>query len=234
MIRNVRTPKVSVVIPTLNEEKNLPHVLPLIPFWVYEIIIVDGLSIDNTIKTARRLIKGIKIVRVKNKGKGIALIKGFKTAQGDIIVMLDADGSTNPLEINVFIDSLKRGSDLVKGSRFKSGGGSSDITIIRKLGNLFLVKLTNLLFGANFTDLCYGYVAFWSDILPLLDLDDAGFEIETAICIKAVINGLRVEEIPSLELCRNYGKSKLHPIRDGLRILKVLFRDWYKFRLSML
>jgi len=234
MNRNIKDPKISVVIPTLNEEKNLSIVLPLISSQLYEMIIVDGLSTDGTIKKACLLRKDIKIIETKSKGKGIALIKGFEVASGDIIIMLDADGSNDPREINAFIEALKRGADLVKGSRFKLGGGSSDMTIIRKLGNLFFLKLLKLFFGANFTDLCYGYMAFWSDIVSRLNLSDAGFEIETAICVRALVNNLKIEEIPSFEFHRNYGESKLHPFKDGLRVLKVLLREWYKFKLNML
>lgn len=226
MERNIRTPSVTVVIPTINEEKNLSHVIPLIPTWVTEIIIVDGLSTDNTTAEAKRLKSDIKVILVNNPGKGVALKAGFEASHGDIIVMLDGDGSTNPREIISFVEALKQGADFVKGSRFIVGGGSADMTMLRRVGNLFFIKITNILFSVDFTDLCYGYMAFWRDILDDLHVHDVGFEIETALCIAAVSGRLKISEIPSFEKQRLHGISKLHPFRDGLVILKVVLRDW--------
>src|SRR6058998_2153306 len=87
---------VSVVIPAMNEAENLPYVLPRIPAWVHEVILVDGNSTDGTVEVARQLWAGIRIVRQQGRGKGAALRSGFAAATGDIIVMLDADGSTDP------------------------------------------------------------------------------------------------------------------------------------------
>jgi len=113
---------VGVVIPALNEERNLPHVLPRIPTWVREVILVDGHSTDRTVEVARRLRPRIRIVHQQGRGKGAALRTGFKAAVGDIIVMLDADGSTDPREIPAYIGALLAGADFVKGSRFLQGG----------------------------------------------------------------------------------------------------------------
>lgn len=162
-------PRVSVVMPTINEALNLPAVLARMPD-VYELIVVDGGSIDGTVSEVLRLRPDARIITQPGRGKGDALGAGFLAASGEIVVMLDPDGSTDPAEIPIFIDALRAGADVAKGSRFVPGGGSSDITIIRRLGNWMLSRLVNSLYGTNYTDLCYGYNAFRAHRLPELDI----------------------------------------------------------------
>jgi hypothetical protein len=217
--------RVSVVIPALNEAKNLPHVLPLIPTDVHEVILVDGRSSDDTIDVARSLLPGIRIVRELRPGKGAALCAGFRAAEGEIIVALDADGSTDPGEIPQFVDALLGGADFAKGSRFLANGGSTDISRLRAFGNLGFVALVRVLFGGRYTDLCYGYNAFWKSVLPTLDLDGAGFEIETMMNVRALRAGLRVTEVPSFERSRIHGVSNLRTFRDGWAVLMTILRE---------
>ena len=217
--------RVTVVIPTLNEAANLPHVLTRLPDLVDEVIIVDGHSVDSTIDVARAILPDARVVLQDGKGKGNALACGFAAASGDIIVMLDADGSTDPAEIPAFLDTLLGGSDFAKGSRFKAGGGSTDITPIRRAGNRALATTVNLLFGTTYTDLCYGYNAFWRYCLPELNVTCSGFEVETLINIRAATAGLVVTEVPSVEHERIHGESKLNATRDGLRVLRTIVRE---------
>jgi glycosyltransferase involved in cell wall biosynthesis len=217
--------RVSVVIPALNEAGNLPHVLPLIPRGTHEVILVDGESTDGTITVARELLPGIRIVPQQGRGKGSALRTGFSAATGEIIVMLDADGSTDPREIPVFVDALTQGADLVKGSRFLPGGGTLDMPLYRKLGNGCFVGAVRLLFGGMSTDLCYGYSAFWARILPQLQLDASGFEIETQMALRARWAGFRVAEVPSFEARRICGSSNLRTIPDGWRVTRQILRE---------
>lgn len=219
-------PRISVVIPTLNEAENLPHVLPYIPDWIDEIILVDGRSTDNTVEVARQLWPGVRVLEQVGRGKGNALKQGFSAATGDIIVMMDADGSTNPVEIPAFIAILVAGADFVKGSRFLQGGGSEDITPIRKIGNWGLLFLVRTIFSCQYSDLCYGFNAFWAQHLPRLNPDTDGFEIETKLNLRALTAGLKVAEIPSYEAKRIHGKSHLRAIPDGFRILKTIFGEW--------
>ncbi len=218
-------PRVSVIVPTLNEAENLPHILPLIPGWVDEVVLVDGRSTDGTVEVARRMMPSVRVVLEPSPGKGAALQAGFKHATGDIIVMMDADGSTNPKEIGDFVRALRNGADFVKGSRFLQGAGSHDISAIRRLGNLGLTVMVRLLFGGRYSDLCYGFCGFWRDTLTLLEPDVSGFEIETLLNIRALRSGLRILEVPSVELSRISGQSNLHPLRDGWRILKTILRE---------
>ncbi len=185
-------PKISVVIPTRNEAQNLHYVLPYIPPTVTEVIMVDGHSKDDTIAVAQQLLPSIKIIRQKRQGKGDALRVGFAASCGDIIVMIDADGSTDPNEIPRFIAALQQGNDFAKGSRFITGGGSHDITLLRSLGNYGLSLMVNILFGTRYSDLCYGYNAFWRHCLDSVRLDCDGFEIETQFNTRS--HGLKREK----------------------------------------
>jgi glycosyltransferase involved in cell wall biosynthesis len=217
--------RVSVVIPTLNEAANLPHVLPRIPGWIDEIVLVDSQSNDGTVEVARQLRPDIVVVQQPRLGKGAALRAGFAAARGDIIVTLDADGSTDPAEIPAFVGALLAGADFVKGSRFAQGGGTDDMEWYRRLGNWGLLQLVRWRFGGRFTDLCYGYNAFWRHILRHMDLGDAsGFEIETSMNIQALRAGLTVCEVPSIEFRRLNGVSNLRTIPDGWRVLTTIIR----------
>jgi len=222
-------PRISVVIPALNEARNLRHVLPLIPWFVHEVILVDGWSIDDTDTVVQQLRPTIRppihIIKQAGKGKGNALQAGFVASAGDIIVTLDADGSTDPREIPFFVEALSRGNDFAKGSRCILGGGSHDFTFLRRLGNYGLRKLVNLLFRARFSDLCYGYNAFWKYCLDRLEVDCDGFEVETLIHLRAHKANLRIIEVPSVEYRRIYGKSNLNAFRDGWRVLRTIVRE---------
>ncbi|MBB6471166.1 glycosyltransferase family 2 protein [Sphaerisporangium rubeum] len=216
---------VSVVVPAMNEAANLPHVFATLPPWIHEVVLVDGHSTDDTVAVARRLRPGLRVVTQSRRGKGNALIEGFAAATGDIIVMIDADGSTDGREIVRFVATLVAGADFAKGSRYASGAGSDDISPTRSLGNRVLTTLANRLYRTRYTDLCYGYNAFWSRHLPALALDCDGFEIETLMNIRAARAGLKVHEVPSHERSRIHGVSNLHAVRDGWRVLKTLFRE---------
>lgn len=220
--------RVSVVIPARNEAKNLPYVLPRIPFWVHEVILVDGNSTDGTADVARALMPSIRVVGQERKGKGNALRCGFAAATGDIIVMLDADGSTDPAEIPAYVGALLSGADFAKGTRFIQGGGTSDMELHRKMGNWGFTTLVKILFGGQYSDLCYGYNAFWAHVLPRLNLDGDGFEIETEMNVRALRAGLLIAEVPSFEYDRIYGTSNLNAFKDGLRVLRTIFQEWMK------
>jgi hypothetical protein len=220
-----QAPHVSLVIPALNEAENLPWVLERIPSSVDEVILVDGDSNDDTIGVARRCRPDIRVVRQRGRGKGVALRTGFAAARGDYIVMIDADGSMHPAEIGLFVAALDEGYQFVKGSRFLPEAGSEDLTALRKLGNRCLTSAVNVLFNVPFSDLCYGYVAFRRDVLPVLQLTSHGFEIETELILHAVKARLRIAEVASVELERRHGESNLNAYRDGKRVVRMLARE---------
>jgi glycosyltransferase involved in cell wall biosynthesis len=228
-----------VVIPTLNEARNLPHVLARLPGGIHEVIIVDGHSVDDTYAVARQLRPDAQIIMQNRSGKGNALACGFAVATGQIIVMLDADGSADAGEIPVFIQALLDGADFAKGSRFAPGGGSSDITRLRAMGNRLLMAMVNRAYDTAYSDLCYGFNVFWRRHLPVLRLDSTtpppqdgterlwgdGFEIETLIAIRVAVARLAVVEVPSFEHSRIHGVSNLTAFSDGLRVLRTIVTE---------
>jgi hypothetical protein len=223
--RGSRTAKVSVVVPTLNEEKNVVEVLGRLPEGLHEVILVDGRSTDRTVEAAEAAYPRIKVVLQRGRGKGDALRAGFAAVTGTAVVMLDADGSADPAEITRFIDALEAGADFAKGSRYLPAGGSDDLTGLRNLGNTVLSGTANLLHGTRFTDLCYGYNAFWTRCLPFISLDVPGFEVETLINLRIAGAGMKITEVPSYELLRIHGQSNLNTFRDGYRVLKTIFAE---------
>jgi len=237
-------PRVSVVIPALNEARNLPHVFAQIPHTVHEVILVDGHSVDDTVAVARQLLPEVRVVTQSRTGKGNAMACGFAAATGDIIAMVDADGSADPREIPRFVRTLLDGADFAKGTRYGDGGGSEDLTRLRQTGNRLLSALFNLIYRTRYSDLCYGYNVFWRRCLPVLSLDSTsaprdgddgrlwgdGFEIETLIHIRMAKSGLKVIEVPSLEHHRIHGASNLSAFSDGLRVLRTIFAERLRSR----
>lgn len=227
-------PSVSVVIPAMNEARNLPWLAARMPAGVAEIILVDGHSVDDTIPIARSLWPEARIVHQNRRGKGNALACGFAAATADVIVMIDADGSMDPGEIPYFVATLADGADYAKGSRFAPGGGSCDITRFRSAGNHVLNALTALVHRTSYTDLCYGFNAFWRYLLPVLALEVGsdgrrrwgdGFEVESLINIRMHSAGLKVTEVPSYEAARLNGSSNLRAFADGWRVLSIIARE---------
>jgi len=217
--------RVSVVIPALNEARNLRHVLSNLPDGLFEVLLVPGSSTDNTVGVARTLQPDVRVIHQTRSGKGNALACAFAACRGDIVITLDADGSANPEEIPAFVGALLSGADFAKGTRFIQGGGSHDMTRLRQLGNWGLTRLANLLHGTHYSDLCYGYNAFWRRCLPLMNVDIDGFEVETLINLRAAKSGMRVTEVASFELQRIHGQSNLKTFRDGWRVLGTILRE---------
>jgi glycosyltransferase involved in cell wall biosynthesis len=232
-------PRVSVVIPAVNEERNLPYLASRMPRDIDEIVFVNGPSVDQTAEVASQLWPdGIHLSQTR-RGKGNALACGFAEASGDIIVMMDADGSTCPTELPRFLGALISGADFAKGSRFVQGGGSADITRFRSFGNHGLVGIVNRLFSTKYTDLCYGFNAFWRHCLDHMWLPDVdaplpqwgdGFEIETLINLRVAASGLSVAEVCSYEKARMYGLSNLNAVGDGMRVLRTIQKEYARLR----
>lgn len=236
------SPTVSVIIPAKNEAKNLELVLPQLS-RDYEIVLIDANSVDDTVAVTRRIRPEALVVQQTRKGKGNALACGFLAASSDILVMFDADCSADPTEIPRFVQALVDGADFAKGSRFAAGGGSEDITGLRSLGNHGLNLVANTAFGTHFTDLCYGYNAFWRDLVPLLALPAIdlaapatgmlwgdGFEIETVINCRFAAADVAITEVPSVEKERAFGESNLRTFGDGFRVLRTIAAEWGRSR----
>jgi len=218
-------PVVEVIIPTKNEADMLDRVLLGVKEYADRIVVVDGHSHDGTLEIAKT--NGVETMIQKGVGKGAALREAFRIAKGDIVIIMDADGSMRPEEVPLFLKAIASGADVVKGSRFSDGGFSEDMTLIRKIGNLFFLLLVNSIWSTRYTDLCYGFKAFTKVGLERLRpfLKSINFDIETEICIRSNKLGLKVVEVPSVELKRVHGNSNLKTMLDGARILKRILHE---------
>lgn len=219
--------KVSVVVPTLNEVLNIKDVFSNIPGFVDEIVVVDGNSNDGTIEEILKYRSDAKIVVEKPRGKGAAMKLGFEKSTGDLIVMMDADGSHDPEEIARLLEPVLDGYDVAKGSRMLPGGGSDDFTLFRKFGNKIFVNMVNLMYGARYTDLCYGYRAFKREALLELPCKSKGFDIETEQSILIKKTRLKVKEVPSYEAKRKNGRSNLNTLKDGWKIFIMILSEYF-------
>ncbi|MEJ3655774.1 glycosyltransferase family 2 protein [Actinomycetes bacterium KLBMP 9759] len=232
-------PAVSVVVPCRNEARSLELVLPAIAAVrpaVHEVVLVDGHSTDDSLDVAVRALPDVLVVQQTRRGKGNALVCGFAAATGDVIVVLDADGTADPAEIPAFVDALVAGADFAKGSRFTAGGGSDPISTRDRLAHSTLNTLANALLGTTYSDLCYGYNAFWADVLPRLHLPPVdmpvdevfwgdGPEIVPMLNCRAVAAGLVVADVPSVERQRLFGDPSRRSLAERARILRTLLAE---------
>ncbi|MFC1924382.1 glycosyltransferase family 2 protein [Chloroflexota bacterium] len=219
---------ITVVVPTLNEEENLRHVLPRIPSIVKEVLIVDGNSDDKTVEVASSLCTNARVIYQSGKGKGDALKCGIQAASHQIVVTLDADGSTDPKEIPRFVEPLLEGYDFAKGSRFLKGGGTEDMPWHRRFGCKAFLLMVWMLYGRRYTDLPYGYNAFWKGSFNGIQFNSDGFAIETEIHLKVLRAGLKVAEVPSFEYKRKHGEGKLRSFSDGFKIAATILKERFR------
>lgn len=226
--RQVNLSAISIIICTLNEGDNLVNLLPKISNGVHEVIVVDGYSTDNTVAVVKQLLPEAEVVLQKPRGRGDALICGAKAATGDYLLFLDADGSQQPEEIPLYIQKINEGYDMVKGSRFLPEGRSEDETLFRRLIIRIAQWIANLLWRTNFTDTPYGLCLIDRNKFLSLDIKAPGFDFEWEVAAKAARDGLRITEVPAVELRRIYGESRLHVGRDGIIIAKVVFGEFLK------
>ncbi len=208
-----------MLICALNEAESLAYVLPKIPGWVDEILLVDGHSVDGTVEVARKVSPDIKVLHQSGKGKGDALKCGVEHASGDIIVTLDADGETDPADIPRFIEPLIAGVDFAKGSRL-ARGRPQNMPWHRWFGNKVLVSTCNILHGTRYTDVCSGYNAFWKTAFLRLKLVNDNFEMEQEMLVKVKKVGLKVAEVEHETGGRLHGNSKVSAVKQG-------FTDWF-------
>lgn len=245
LMNDTFVPTVSLVLPCFNEAQNLPAVFAKIPSIVTEVIFVDGGSRDGSVEVARSLRPDVIVLGQEAPGKGLALTIGLLAATSSIVVMADTDCSTDLDELEEFVAALVGGADLAKGTRHLPPGGSDDFTRIRLIGNWFLVRLVNCLFRTKWTDLAYGYAAFWTDTVRAIGLSEIrelqhevnaegsrrpqvyghGFEIETLMFCRTAHLGFTVAEVPSHERQRIHGGSNLNAFRDGLRVAHCIMKE---------
>jgi hypothetical protein len=216
---------VSLIVPTLDEAGTIGRLLVDVPGWLDEVIVIDGPSRDGTLDVVAEVCpRAIRLKQV-GAGKGAAIKTGLTVATGDIVVTMDADGSMTFDDAGRMVAKLAEGCDFVKGSRVMAGGGSADFTTARRVGNWALTKLTNVVFGAAYTDITYGFNAYWRLTMLGTDSFADGFQFEIQVAIRAARAGLRTAEVPCYEAARVSGKSKLDPAADGWAILKIILSE---------
>lgn len=217
--------KITALICTRNEAPNLIHILPFIPEYVTEILLIDGNSSDRTVEEAKRICPRIKVLIQPHDGKGDALRFGFEQAEGDIVVTLDADGTTNPKDIGSFITPLLNGYDYTKGSRFAKGLPHNKPKH-RILGNWIITLAFDILFGRIYTDICSGYNAFWKKSMARVNLVSSnGFADEPFINCRVRKAGLKVIEVGCIDRGRISGETNAPSWRQGLISIKTILAE---------
>lgn len=229
MTKHSSTRKITVVIPTLNEEDTVQRIIEGCKPHADEIIVIDGHSGDRTREIAKNL--GVKVILDHQKGKGEALRHSIKFITGDIIVFIDADGSHNPEEIPKLIEPIiKDEADHVSGSRLM--GGSSELhggfdECFRLMGSSFITACINWKFKVRLSESQNGFRAIKTDVIKQLDLKENITTIEQEMIIKTLKKGFRMAEVPTHENKREAGYSKIILRKVWLRyiysFLKYLF-----------
>ena len=223
--RERETVSVSVVIPVFNEEATVGNVVRRTKKALeklempYEILVVDDGSADKSADIAQKL--GATVLRKAHQGKGFALRYGFMKARGEVVVTVDADGSHKPEEIRQILRPIREDrADFVIGSRFcNSEDNKTKIPKINRVGNMLFNELIWHLTGARTSDSQSGFRAFRASLIKGMKLGSQGYEVESEMLVKALKMGARVAEAPISFDQRTVGRSKLDPIRDGVKIL---------------
>jgi len=229
-VRKAKTERglnITALVCTLNEEENLPHVLPRVPDWVDEVLLVDGHSTDDTLAVAKELRPDVRIVHQPGWGKGDALKYGIEQAAGDIIVTLDADGTTDPEDMPRFVEPLLRGCDFVKGSRFALSRPAGKPRH-RVFGNWVIVTTYNLLYRTTYTDLCSGYNAFWKQAMARVDLSGWTGQEEPLLNARVRRAGLKVVEVGHHDKGRIAGETKQPSWQQGSGAIRTVIRERFR------
>lgn len=238
--------KYSIIIPAFNEEATIAKVIALVKKNKYpgkiEIIVVDDGSIDSTAKIVKK-IKGVKFFQNKeNKGKGHAVMYGFKHAKGEYLIIQDADLEYHPKDHLKLIKVIeKQKLNVLYGSRFMDepslfskkgiiGFLSKDNKNIRHryqlfyLGNKFLSLLTSILYKQNITDIATCYKVFKREIILDMDIRSHGFGIEAEVTCKLLNRGVKIIELPISYKSRSYLEGKKVTALDGVKWIYIIFK----------
>lgn len=228
--------KTTVLIPTYNERENVEKVLAGVKAQgVDEILVVDGHSTDGTGELVTRL--GYTLVLQEGKGLGDAIKTGIKKASGDVIIIVDADGSHNTADIPKLLAKISEGYDLVVASRyisapkvkglFVTGSSSYDDTFIRAIGNRTFTWMTRTFYKVPVHDILMGFKAFRKSIFEKVVLKETGQQFDAEIIIKAQKAGYKLAEVPTVEYRREFGESKLSVPYHGFKVLWVIIRELF-------
>lgn len=217
--------RVSLLIPTKNEALSLERTIGEIPQgFVNEIIVSDGHSTDGTPEIAQKL--GCRTITQEGKGFGLGIISGLKHCTGDVIIIMDADGSQDPKDIPRLLEKIKEGYDIGWGSRYLQRRRSEDDTLIRYFGNKFFTFLSRLLHGIRVTDILYLFAAFKKEVFNSIKLESPGFEFCVELPIKAHKAGFKFGEVPCFERKRFADRTKVNDLVDGWKILLSILKKY--------
>ncbi len=220
--------ELSVVMPCLNEAETIETCIKKAFAWMQanqvngEVVIGDNGSTDGSQKMAEDL--GARVIAVPRKGYGSALMGAIEAAKGKYVIMGDSDDSYDFGNLNLFVDELRNGKDLVMGNRFKGGIGEGAMPFLhRYLGNPVLSFIGRLFFKCPVGDFHCGLRGFRQDIVSVLDLKTTGMEFASEMVVKATIFKLNITEVPTI-LSKD-GRTRpphLRTWRDGWRHLRFL------------
>ncbi len=222
-------PLLSVIMPVYNEAKTIRQILEKINSVDIdkEIIVVDDGSCDGTEKILRDIkYNNLKIIHhSSNRGKGAAFLTGLSHAQGEFVIIQDADLEYEPRDYLRLMEAIKQDkADIVLGARFKKGYHG---LFIHRFGNRLITDLLNLLFKLELNDCFTCYKLFRRDTINLLNLKEQSFTIETEIVAKAAKKGLRIIEVPISYYPRPYSEGKKIRCKDGIRAIRSIIK--YRF-----
>ncbi len=219
--------KVTIVIPTLNEEGSIGEVVEGFRKLGYDdILVIDGNSTDRTREIAKE--KGARVIVQSGKGKGQAIVEAFQIVDSDVLVLIDGDGTYLPEDVEKLLEPIRRGiADHVIGNRlvnFERGA----FTRLNLIGNKILNALFRFIYGVELNDILSGYRALRREVYKSVDLKKHGFEIETELTVETLAKGFRIVEVP-ISYRKRVGKTKLNPLKDGFKIGWTIYNLLIRF-----
>ena len=219
--------RVEVIIPTLNEEESIGEVIEGFKRLGYkDIIVIDGNSTDRTREIAKA--KGAKVVIQSGKGKGQAVAEAFQIAKGDVVVLIDGDGTYLPEDVEKLLEPIRKGiADHVIGNRLENFEKGA-FTRLNLFGNKILNALFRFFYGVELRDILSGYRALKREVYKSIDLKKHGFEVEVEMTVETLANGFRIVEVP-IRYVKRAGKTKLNPLKDGLKIGWAIYNLLIRF-----
>ena len=216
----------TLIIPAKNEEDSLPQVLEEIKNYECNKIVILEESDFKTINAIKNF--NCKLVYQTGRGYGNALIEGLNNVETDYTCIFNADGSFNPKYLEEMLDLCKGDRDFVFASRYMSGGGSDDDTLLTKIGNFIFSAIGNIFFSLKLSDILYTFLVGKTDSFKKLDLRSNDFCLCVEMPIKAKRLRMNIIDTPSYERKRIAGEKKVSEFKDGLKILSYMIKSFFK------